>query len=81
MVAAKRGHPGAEGAPSTWAIRWTASGVRLRGRGSASARACVPSTTRLEGSFTVYEDSQRFYCFGCGLGGDVLDFIRAGRRT
>ena len=27
-------------------------------------------------SFTVYEDSSRFYCFGCGAGGDVLDFVQ-----
>ncbi len=24
----------------------------------------------------MYSDSQRFYCFGCGLGRDVLDFIQ-----
>ena len=30
----------------------------------------------MEGSFTVYGDSERFYCFGCGEGGDVLDFIQ-----
>ena len=24
----------------------------------------------------MYSDSERFYCFGCGLGGDVLDFIQ-----
>ena len=24
----------------------------------------------------MYADSKRFYCFGCGLGGDVLDFIQ-----
>ena len=24
----------------------------------------------------MYADSERFYCFGCGEGGDVLDFIR-----
>ena len=24
----------------------------------------------------MYSDSQRFYCFGCGAGGDVLDFIQ-----
>lgn len=27
-------------------------------------------------SFTVYPDSQSFYCFGCGTGGDVISFIR-----
>ncbi len=26
-------------------------------------------------SFTVYEDTQSFYCFGCGAGGDVISFI------
>ena len=24
----------------------------------------------------MYADSERWYCFGCGLGGDVLDFVR-----
>ena len=24
----------------------------------------------------MYADSERFYCLGCGLGGDVLDFIQ-----
>ena len=35
-----------------------------------------PFHEETEGSFTVYADTQRFYCFGCGLGGDVLDFIQ-----
>ena len=26
-------------------------------------------------SFTVYPETQTFYCFGCGAHGDVLDFI------
>ena len=52
-----------------------ASGVRLKGRGRVRQGVC-PFHDELEGSFTVYEDSQRFYCFGCGAGGDVLDFIR-----
>ena len=29
-----------------------------------------------EGSFTVYGDTERWYCFGCGEGGDVLDFLQ-----
>ena len=52
-----------------------ASGVRLRGRGRVRQGVC-PFHEEAEGSFTVYADSERFYCFGCGAGGDVLDFIR-----
>ena len=52
-----------------------AAGVRLRGRGRVRQGVC-PFHEEAEGSFTVYGDSERFYCFGCGLGGDVLDFIR-----
>ena len=52
-----------------------ASGVRLRGRGRVRQGVC-PFHDEVEGSFTVYADSERFYCFGCGEGGDVLDFIR-----
>ena len=52
-----------------------ASGVRLRGRGRVRQGVC-PFHDESEGSFTVYADSGRFYCFGCGEGGDVLDFIQ-----
>ena len=52
-----------------------AAGVELRGRGRVRQGRC-PFHEETEGSFTVYADTQRFYCFGCGLGGDVLDFIR-----
>ena len=52
-----------------------ASGVRLRGRGRVRQGVC-PFHDEAEASFTVYADSQRWYRFGCGLGGDVLDFIQ-----
>ncbi len=26
-------------------------------------------------SFVVYDDTQSYYCFGCGVGGDVINFI------
>ena len=52
-----------------------AAGVRLRGTGRVRQGVC-PFHEEVEGSFTVYSDSQRFYCFGCGAGGDVLDFIQ-----
>ena len=52
-----------------------AAGVRLSGRGRVRQGVC-PFHVEAEGSFTVYEDSQRFWCFGCGSGGDVLDFVQ-----
>ena len=52
-----------------------AAGVRLRGRGRVRQGVC-PFHDEVEGSFTVYSDSERYFCFGCGDGGDVLDFIQ-----
>lgn len=51
-----------------------AAGVVLRGKGRVRQGVC-PFHQEGEGSFTVYGDSQRFWCFGCGAGGDVLDFV------
>ena len=51
------------------------AGVKLKGRGRVRQGIC-PFHNELEASFTVYADSERWYCFGCGLGGDVLDFVR-----
>ena len=52
-----------------------AAGVRLHGRGRVRQGVC-PFHEEAEGSFTVYADTERWYCFGCGEGGDVLDFVR-----
>ena len=52
-----------------------AAGVRLTGRGRVRQGVC-PFHEEIEGSFTVYGDTERWYCFGCGAGGDVLDFVR-----
>ena len=52
-----------------------AAGVHLRGKGRVRQGVC-PFHEENEGSFTVYGDTERFYCFGCGEGGDVLDFVR-----
>ncbi len=52
-----------------------AAGVGLRGKGRVRQGPC-PFHEETEGSFTVYGDSERFHCFGCGEGGDVLDFVR-----
>ena len=52
-----------------------AAGVALRGKGRVRQGVC-PFHQEVEGSFTVYSDSEKFYCFGCGAGGDVLDFVQ-----
>ena len=52
-----------------------AAGVRLRGRGRVRQGVC-PFHEEGQGSFTVYADTERWYCFGCGERGDVLDFVR-----
>ena len=51
------------------------AGVALRGKGRVRQGVC-PFHKEVEGSFTVYSDSERFWCFGCGSGGDVLDFVQ-----
>ena len=51
------------------------AGVELRGRGRVRQGIC-PFHEEREGSFTVYGDTERWYCFGCGEGGDVLDFLQ-----
>ncbi len=51
-----------------------AAGVVLRGKGRVRQGVC-PFHNEAEGSFTVYADTEKFYCFGCGAGGDVLDFV------
>ncbi len=50
------------------------AGIALRGKGRVRQGVC-PFHEETEGSFTVYSDTERFYCFGCGAGGDVLDFV------
>ncbi len=53
----------------------TTAGVQLRGQGRVRQGLC-PFHEETEGSFTVYGDSARFHCFGCGASGDVLDFVQ-----
>ena len=51
------------------------AGIALRGKGRVRQGVC-PFHQEAEGSFTVYADTEKFYCFGCGAGGDVLDFVQ-----
>lgn len=49
--------------------------VELKRRGRLSKGLC-PFHSEKTPSFTVYPDTQSYYCFGCGKGGDVITFIR-----
>jgi DNA primase len=48
--------------------------VSLRKRGKTYAGLC-PFHAEKTPSFTVSDDRQAFYCFGCGAGGSVFDFL------
>ena len=49
--------------------------VQLRHRGRTYTGLC-PFHNEKTPSFTVYPDTQSFYCFGCGAAGDVINFVR-----
>ena len=49
------------------------SHVTLKKRGSNLVGLC-PFHNEKTGSFTVYPQNGSFYCFGCGVGGDVITF-------
>lgn len=49
--------------------------VRIKRRGRTLLGLC-PFHGEKTPSFTVYPESNSFYCFGCGAGGDVITFIR-----
>ncbi|HYA03334.1 MAG TPA: DNA primase, partial [Syntrophobacteria bacterium] len=48
--------------------------VPLRKRGKTYVGLC-PFHGEKTPSFTVSDDRQAFYCFGCGVGGSVFDFL------
>lgn len=49
--------------------------VSLKKRGSTLVGLC-PFHNEKTPSFTVYPETQSFYCFGCGAGGDAVTFIK-----
>ena len=48
--------------------------VTLKPNGSRFVGLC-PFHSEKTPSFTVFSDTQSFYCFGCGAGGDVITFV------
>ena len=49
--------------------------VTLKKRGSTYVGLC-PFHNEITPSFTVYPETQSFYCFGCSSGGDAVGFIK-----
>lgn len=56
------------------------SAVILKQAGNELAGLC-PLHQEKGPSFYVYANGQRFHCFGCGAGGDVLDLVMAMHRV
>ncbi|HBA93160.1 MAG TPA: DNA primase [Ruminococcaceae bacterium] len=49
--------------------------VTLKKRGNTYVGLC-PFHNEKTPSFTVYPDTNSFYCFGCGAAGDVVNFVK-----
>ena len=50
--------------------------VKLKRRGRTLEGLC-PFHEERTASFYIYENDQRYHCFGCGAHGDVFDFLEA----
>lgn len=53
----------------------SASGVNLRRTGRSFVGFCPFHPNTRTPAFTVYPDTQSFYCFGCHAAGTVFDFV------
>jgi len=52
------------------------AGTELRQTGVDRLKGLCPFHSEKTPSFIVYRDQGRYHCFGCGEGGDTIDFIR-----
>ena len=50
--------------------------TEIRHRGTRTPVALCPFHTEKTPSFVIYRDSQSYYCFGCGAGGNAITFIK-----
>lgn len=50
--------------------------TEIKHRGSSTPVALCPFHTEKTPSFVIYRDTQSYYCFGCGAGGDAITFIK-----
>ena len=53
-----------------------AQGVDLLPAGHGRLRGLCPFHQERTPSFFIFLEKQRFHCFGCGEGGDAIDFVR-----
>jgi len=44
-------------------------------RAGSNCKGLCPFHSEKTPSFTVYNSTQSYYCFGCGAGGDVINFV------
>lgn len=68
VVALRRRHP--------IATVVTSSGVELKAAGSALVGRCPFHPDGGRPNLYVYPESDRWHCYRCGVGGDVIDFVR-----
>lgn len=45
-------------------------------RAGSNLVCCCPFHNEKTPSFTLYSNPSHFYCYGCGVGGDVITFVR-----
>ena len=50
--------------------------AKLKRMGNRFAALCPLHNDKKSPSLSVSPDKQLFYCFGCGVGGDVIHFVR-----